>query len=216
MQSLTRKLIMENEHLSHLHFHSHIKDLDGKYVDCNDRVISDAGFSIRDEFIGSTDYDFDFLPRIQAKLFRQHDREVIAKKQALFFMEPCRLADGVEWIALSHKAPAYVGKKIMGSVALSFMVQKNEISFLTNIILPDIQKIHAHFSIKEYVLTKRQIECLHLLVKGKTIKKIALILHLSAKTVEHYLDAIKLKLNANDRSELIEKALQLPQIREKL
>lgn len=65
-------------------------------------------------------------------------------------------------------------------------------------------------------LTQRQIDCLIHLVKGKTIKQIARALHLSAKTIEHYLDTIKSKLNAQDRSTLIEQALQLAAIRERL
>ena len=65
-------------------------------------------------------------------------------------------------------------------------------------------------------LTQRQIDCLIHLVKGKTIKQIAQALYLSAKTVEHYLNAIKSKMGAQDRSEVIEKALQLTSIREQL
>jgi DNA-binding CsgD family transcriptional regulator len=60
------------------------------------------------------------------------------------------------------------------------------------------------------------MDCLYHLVKGKTMKQIAAALSLSPKTIEHYLDIIKRKLNCYSRSELIEKALQLSQIRDNL
>lgn len=67
-----------------------------------------------------------------------------------------------------------------------------------------------------YNLTKRQKDCLFCLVNGMTIKEIARTLHLSPKTVEHYLNAIKIRLNANTRSELIKKALQMQFIKDNL
>ncbi|WP_019215119.1 response regulator transcription factor [Legionella tunisiensis] len=65
-------------------------------------------------------------------------------------------------------------------------------------------------------LTKRQMDCLYHLVKGMTIKQIANTLNLSPKTVEHYLDAVKVKLKCRNRAELITVALQMPAIREQL
>jgi len=84
-------------------------------------------------------------------------------------------------------------------------------------LLDDAQSILSPVADSDALhLSQRQMDCLMHLVKGKTIKQIAQALHLSAKTVEHYLNAIKLKLNAQDRSEVIEKALQLTAIRERL
>jgi len=65
-------------------------------------------------------------------------------------------------------------------------------------------------------LTKRQLDCLLYLVKGLTIKQIGCELMLSPKTVEHYLDAVKTKLNCHTRSELIEKAFQFNDVRKYL
>ena len=64
------------------------------------------------------------------------------------------------------------------------------------------------------ILSKRQIECLFCLVKGMTIKEIAIELQLSPKTVEHYLTYIKFKLNCYSRSQLISKALKLSTIKQ--
>lgn len=65
-------------------------------------------------------------------------------------------------------------------------------------------------------LSKRQIDCLYCLVQGMRIKEIAKSLSISPRTVEHYIDMVKAKLNCNSRFELIEKALKMKIIRERL
>jgi DNA-binding NarL/FixJ family response regulator len=57
-------------------------------------------------------------------------------------------------------------------------------------------------------LTNQQTACLKQLALGNTYKQIAHELGLSAKTVEHYLDAVKLKLNCQSRSDLILQAIE--------
>lgn len=57
--------------------------------------------------------------------------------------------------------------------------------------------------------SKRERDCLYLLVRGKTAKEIARILNLSSRTVEVYLDKIKIKTGMTSRSELIENLMYL-------
>jgi DNA-binding CsgD family transcriptional regulator len=59
---------------------------------------------------------------------------------------------------------------------------------------------------KSAILTKRQKQCLFHLLKGMTIKEIANSLQLSPRTVEHYFETIKVKLNCKSRFDLFEKA----------
>lgn len=70
--------------------------------------------------------------------------------------------------------------------------------------------------IEHNVLTNRQIECLLYLVKGMTIKEISKEMNLAPKTIEHYLDAVKIKLNCHSRSSLIAKALTMSIIKDSL
>lgn len=53
-------------------------------------------------------------------------------------------------------------------------------------------------------LSKRQIECLYLLSHGKTMKEIALSLDISPRTVETYLNYVKLLTGLNYRSQLVQ------------
>jgi DNA-binding CsgD family transcriptional regulator len=58
-------------------------------------------------------------------------------------------------------------------------------------------------------LTNRQFGCCSLLLKGKTAKEIGAILNLSTRTVEHYFDVIKTKLDCKNKAELIFKLTSL-------
>lgn len=55
--------------------------------------------------------------------------------------------------------------------------------------------------------TKRESECLFLLARGATIKKMAQILGLSPRTVEMYVNNLKYKLGVSYKSELVQKAI---------
>ncbi len=57
------------------------------------------------------------------------------------------------------------------------------------------------------LLSSRQSECLFFLLRGKTAKQIAKILNLSFRTVEEYIEQMKIKLNCSTKSELINKAI---------
>jgi DNA-binding CsgD family transcriptional regulator len=53
-------------------------------------------------------------------------------------------------------------------------------------------------------LTKREAECMFLLLKGKSINTIAEVLKLSPRTIEYYLKNMKSKLNCHSKFELID------------
>lgn len=62
---------------------------------------------------------------------------------------------------------------------------------------------------KNLKLTKREWQCVDLLLQGKSSKIIATHLNLSQRTVEHYLDGVRLKLKCRNRQELIVKLLPM-------
>ena len=72
----------------------------------------------------------------------------------------------------------------------------------------DIKNFSNKLQIDDVQLSKRQSEILRLAVKGNTIKEIARILNLSQRTVGHYFDTVKNKLNVSSRSELISKVMR--------
>jgi DNA-binding CsgD family transcriptional regulator/predicted ester cyclase len=55
-------------------------------------------------------------------------------------------------------------------------------------------------------LSKRERQCLHLLLQGKTIKEVAAVLLLSPRTVEYYFNNVKDKLDCWNKGELFSAA----------
>lgn len=53
-------------------------------------------------------------------------------------------------------------------------------------------------------LTRREAECMVLLLKGKTINSVATILKLSPRTVEYYIKNMKSKLGCKTKFELVD------------
>ncbi|MFI5406379.1 MAG: helix-turn-helix transcriptional regulator [Nitrososphaerales archaeon] len=70
-----------------------------------------------------------------------------------------------------------------------------------------LQKFSAPAAFK-LGLSKREVDCLYLLLQGKVPKEIAAILNLSTRTVEKYLENMKAKLNCHSNTELKLKSLQ--------
>lgn len=62
-------------------------------------------------------------------------------------------------------------------------------------------------SLKDSGLTKKEIECLFYLVRGKTAREIGKILFISARTVETHIANMKSKLGCVTKSDLIDKAV---------
>ena len=56
-------------------------------------------------------------------------------------------------------------------------------------------------------LSSREKDCIEEFLKGKSAAQIALALNLGRRTVEHYMDNIKMKLDCNSKSELFERLL---------
>lgn len=65
-----------------------------------------------------------------------------------------------------------------------------------------INIIHKSLSIPIH-LSKQQSVCLHYLMKGKSAKEIGLKMHLSNRTVEHYLERIRKQLGCSSNRELV-------------
>lgn len=53
------------------------------------------------------------------------------------------------------------------------------------------------------------MDCIDLLLKGQTYRQIAGRLHLSSRTVESYIENLKVKTGASTKSELVELLMEL-------
>jgi len=80
-------------------------------------------------------------------------------------------------------------------------IAQREKNFIINTALNKF-RIDTNLSVK---ITRREIECLYLLSLGKTSKSIAISLGIAPRTVNHYIEQLKLKLNCYNREQLVNK-----------
>jgi len=177
-----------------------VKTKNGTYIASNHNSAKTLGFACSKELIGLK--DLDVLPDPDFIICSTNDKEVMVTDQVKVFMEPfLARSDGRPMIATSIKMPLRTKmNKVVGTTGFSIIQER-----------PTLNKTRH-----QYGLTERQLDCLLYLAKGRSMKMIANELKLSPRTVEHYLEAAKLKLECNSRMELIEKALSISYIRYRL
>jgi len=164
--------------------HTTIKDLDGVYLFLSPEVTESFDICIND-VLGGNDLELPW-PEPNALAWMEVDKRIMkTRKSEQVFHAVCRYGK-TEWIR-AYKSP------LLG--------RNGKVQGLSGIAIP----ISASARIP---LTKQQTACLKHLAMGLTFKQIALALGLSPKTVEHYLDTVKIKLNCKTRQELILQAVE--------
>ena len=187
------------------------KDKQGIYMGMNQSMLMASLFETESDMIGKHDIDMPWAE--QAETLLNNDQEVIKSETAKVIIEAARsFQDQKICLFLAHKIPLKNNLgKITGIFGISYQIEGDP-SVLSLLKNPYFDLLEPN----DNVLTERQTECLILLIKGMSHKQIANHLKLSARTVEHYLETIKNKLGCISRSELISKALQMPDIKRRL
>lgn len=181
------------------------KDKKGRYLDCNKIFLSVSDSKSNSDVIGNS--DFDLIWSKHASTMYTNDLAIIKTGKPESFVEQANDRSNHSIFYLSYKAPLRLNsKKIVGVVGFSFPLDK---SLLENHFQNSKNNFLNPHGNNKYNLTKRQIECLHYLARGMTMKQIAKVLSLSPKTIEHHFDAIKNKIGCTSRYELIQIALDI-------
>ncbi|MDX1901474.1 MAG: PAS domain-containing protein [Gammaproteobacteria bacterium] len=167
------------------------KDKNSVYLGCNEVFARSLGLSSAAEIVGKTDQDFPMTDE-ETDAFREDDRWVIETAQPKFNIEEyTTVAEGKHVTLSTNKIPLMDKKhNVIGVLGAYSWIKNGKETSPTG-------------------LTKRQTICIHYLTRGMTIKQIATALNLSPRTVEHYLDAVKIKWSCYTRHELIEKAMTI-------
>jgi len=176
-----------------------MKDKNSKYLGANEYLSNLLGFKDSEDLVGCSDRD---LWPTDYELLLENDKKVMHQNLPNTFYESGTLPNNSIINAISHKVPLYSREnKVIGIMGISIIIHEND-------------SIQTHREKENKIqLTTRQIDCLYYLALGMTAKLIANKLNISSRTVEHYIETIKTKLNCYNRSELIAKALELPMIK---
>lgn len=163
------------------------KNLNSEYLGANQSFAELVGLNASNDIVGKNDFDFHW-GKSHANLYRERDKQVFNGLPLINLIEDHPLESG-ELIAVTvNKIPIY-----------------NAAS--------DIIGLTCHYDIHERqnmpALTAIQTNCLRYLALGLTAKKIAQSMRLSHRTVEFYISILKMKLNCDNKAQLISKALRL-------
>lgn len=194
---------------------------ESKILSLNDSTANLTGFISTHAAIGNTIERV--TNKVTANISLKHDERVRQHGAMEIIEEHFTRLDDISYPAISIKFPWYnADDKIIGAFGFSIVMgeyaetslaqslmyisntgllaKKNSLQPMNNILLGrELDGVY---------LSKREIDCIYQLVKGRTIKMTAKILELSPRTVEYYLENIKAKLKVNSKAELIHKVME--------
>jgi len=172
------------------------KDTKGKFLSCNEAMVQDNGLTKESDIIGLT--DFDLYWGKHATALRENDKRIMSVRKSYLYEEPVKIVDHIGIICHSYKAPLFSNtKKILGTTGVGFVfIDERKEANHSCYRAVENNAIFQTFSFQEK-------QCLKYLLHGKTNKEIAKLLNLSPRTVEEYVNRLKLKSGCQYKRELI-------------
>ena len=195
-----------------------MKDKNSVYVHANANYARLVGFKHSEEFLGRTDFD---VPSGQAKcapLFRAQDQDVIGSPRVMTILDVHPEVEG-KWHALFTKKTVFLDangeiggtfsqmQDITSQANLQFSVilGKSTPSIGENTFLNQFSYMFG--APKGLSLTDRQEQILFFLLRRQSIKKIALALGVSLRTVYGDIEKLKETFKASTVGELIDASI---------
>lgn len=176
---------------SHCPGHYYIKDLQGRYLFCNLNQAHSGGYDTIDKMIGRTDHNTPW--KEQANVLQFNDTKVCKHQTSMSFYETAKLHNGLLTTSISEKQPFYVNHELAGICGVSVMIPK-----------PAVKSCFVHRMTHQPIqVSQKQQQCLELLLSGKTAKQVGAAMHISPRTVEDHLAAIRRKNHFRSNKEMI-------------
>ena len=186
------------------------------YTFTNENSAKMMGFKNSDAMIGFSDEDIKCGEVAKNwQLFYQHDKEVMSGKTIRTLdVYPYLVKDVIGILAIKQPLRDN-NENICGVICNGISLKKNDInSFFLRIweLVPTEKKFRRCFGstyeikdkIEKFDLSKRELECLFYLIRGKSARQIANILFRSVRTIENHIQNIKLKCQITKKSEIFD------------
>lgn len=188
------------EHFLSLPCHVYWKDKKNIYQGYNDYGAKRLGFNQGKDITGHS--DFEIFPGEIAAEFKKNDEKVITQREQIYVHENGILKDGLNIIFLSYKMPLFDhDESVVGILGLSFTRAPKKQCPSYQLEQDFNYQSPTENNIKP--LSKMEEISMRLLCRGLTIKQIAHRLKLSPRTVESYVDRVKIKYNCRNKAELM-------------
>jgi DNA-binding CsgD family transcriptional regulator len=156
-----------------------------------------------------------------AKMMVENDKEVVRSNRIMITEEDHIKVDNqdIRFHCITIKSPWYDNSdKLVGVFGCSIVMGTHPFAESLRQIadlgllsaeqrLMNIANISDVLIRDNIYLSRREMQCLRLIVRGQSAAEIARQLDLSSRTVEHHTENIKMKMNVDSKSELIAKVI---------
>ena len=176
----------------------------------NEQDAKSCGFDSIKNAIGKT--CFAGFTQAATEITTQNDKAVMSNQCVKISEEDVVLSNGnISRPTLSIKLPWYNNEnKVIGLFGCSIILGQQSLAYSLDLVseiglLSKKENVTSYIGddISENYLSKRQLSCAKLLLAGMTQKEIAFHLGLSPRTIETYIENIKLKLHCRNKAALI-------------
>jgi len=187
-----------------LPFEVFLMNPDATIATANDRVAETCGTLSPYSLIGTRADKY--FEKYSADFIISCDAEVMSGKKVLINEYDLIRRDALIKHIIAIRMPVY-GKvdSIVGVFGYSAIMGKHSlVDFFHLLSSHDLLKKSSPNYIQNTYISTREYQCLKHLVRGKTMRQIGQILNLSTRTIESYIENVKLKLNVSSKSQLID------------
>jgi len=193
-----------------------VKDLNSIYQRITPDLVDVLGWRNSEQCIGKTDHDLPCKASESAEFYIEQDKKVIEKPAPLASLEVQQYADGWKLLMCERRPIKNNNDEVIALFSYGINCSKRHLAkdywslyhidkkFFNNATPVSYILSQSHSPLN---LTEKQEICLFYLIRGKSVKEIGQLLKLSPRTVESHIDAMKLKLYCEKKSQLIEKAI---------
>ncbi len=198
-----------------------IKDLNSRFIVANNTMAKWTGFSngyeVMDKHVKTE--EFKCKTAALAEIVYEEDNTVMHSQKQRQFLGFTEFADNKWYLLFGTKTPVIDDTGNTIAIIDQFTdITHNSFINLSS-IMDDHQFVQSKFikekqfsytitdTIEQFDISKRQLECLYYLIRGKSSSEVGAILALSKRTVETHIENIKTKLNCKTKSQIIEKAI---------
>jgi len=185
----------------------------------NDTAMRLLNFKSHSDYQEKTEYEVPCVIEELANYYTAFDQETVASGKSFKSIQMLNIGGALS-VYLTTGSPTKNADNQITGVGIYGLAMTNPglINFISLTAQKDKKSFHSpqtgnriyllNESINNnYNFTSREMECLFFLIRGKTSKEIAKILKISPRTVETYLENIKLKMKCSNKLQVIANAI---------
>ncbi|RAP35493.1 hypothetical protein B1207_12405 [Legionella quinlivanii] len=214
MENKSPELLLSFADLFDLPYSVYLLDARGATVKINEIGAAVCGYKSPEQAVGKTIFD---VSTDSARHLLDNCESILKQETIQFFDEFNTRLDGKSLQFLSVKFPCYDSAcQLQGTLGISIVLGEHSLADaimrLTDAgLLPEKTSDNPaiKLNLEDASLTPREQECLEYTVKGFTAKEIARVLSISPRTVEEYINQVKIKLGVSTKREMIQKVLDV-------